>query len=85
LKIESRCPFQARWRSRQTAQEIRNSELRPPSPSVGGASEAGQKSFADTLKDAVNNVNQMQKESDVKMQEVATGKKSQYTRSDDLG
>ena len=34
----------------------------------------GQKSFADTLKEAVSNVNELQKESDVKMQQLATGK-----------
>ena len=34
----------------------------------------GAKSFADTLKDAVENVNQTQKEADVQMQKLATGK-----------
>ncbi len=34
----------------------------------------GQKSFADTLKEAVSQVNELQKESDVKMQQLATGK-----------
>ncbi|AHI07023.1 hypothetical protein BDW_12615 [Bdellovibrio bacteriovorus W] len=41
--------------------------------SVGSTSGAG-KSFADTLKDAVGNVNEMQKQSDVSMQNLATGK-----------
>jgi flagellar hook-basal body complex protein FliE len=56
----------------QTLKEIRNDQLRnqiTPPPA-----EKGEKSFADTLKDAVQNVNQMQKESDHKMQELATGK-----------
>ncbi len=34
----------------------------------------GEKSFADTLKDAVNNVNSLQKTADVQMQKLATGK-----------
>ncbi len=34
----------------------------------------GEKSFAETLKDAVNNVNQLQKTADVQMQKLATGK-----------
>lgn len=33
----------------------------------------GAGSFADTLKDAINSVNQLQKDSDVKMQQMATG------------
>ncbi|MBX3023122.1 MAG: flagellar hook-basal body complex protein FliE [Bdellovibrionales bacterium] len=58
----------------QTLKEIRNSNASIPKPSVGGTDAAEGKSFADTLKDAVNSVNTMQKESDVKMQELATGK-----------
>ena len=42
-------------------------------PALPGAVDA-QKSFADSLKDAVNQVNVAQKDSDVKMQELATGK-----------
>ena len=34
----------------------------------------GQMSFADTLKDAINTVDKLQKSADVKMQELATGK-----------
>ena len=46
-----------------------------PTPNVSGGSGAdAPKSFADTLKDAVNSTNQVQKEADVKMQELATGK-----------
>ena len=43
--------------------------------SVGSTSNAeGGKSFADTLKDAVNSVNELQKSSDTFAQNVATGK-----------
>jgi flagellar hook-basal body complex protein FliE len=55
-----------------TLKEIRDSKMNVPSPAAGGAE--GSKSFADTLKDAVQSVNQAQKESDVKMQELAVGK-----------
>ena len=34
----------------------------------------GGKSFADTLKDSIQQVNQLQKDADVKMQQLATGK-----------
>lgn len=34
----------------------------------------GEKSFADTLKDAIGSVNQLQKTADVQMQKLATGK-----------
>ncbi len=40
--------------------------------SIDGASEG--KSFADTLKDAVESVNTLQKDSDVQMEKLATGK-----------
>lgn len=36
--------------------------------------EGGEKTFAQSLKDAVNEVNQLQKISDIKSQELATGK-----------
>lgn len=35
---------------------------------------ASGKSFADTLKDSIQQVNQLQKDADVKMQQLATGK-----------
>jgi len=56
----------------QTLKEIRNSELRAPlaSPST----EKSEKSFAETLKDAVASVNTAQKDSDTKMEQLATGK-----------
>ena len=41
--------------------------------SVGSSAESG-KSFADTLKDAVSSVNELQKSSDTFAQNVATGK-----------
>lgn len=34
----------------------------------------GQKSFADTLKETISSVNELQKESDLKAQDLATGK-----------
>ena len=56
-----------------TLKDIRDSKLNVPAPSVAPG-EGGAKSFADTLKEAVSSVNAAQKESDVKMQELATGK-----------
>lgn len=69
-----------------TAQTILNTgqttkEINTISPDVGsslgniaGGGATGEKSFAASLKDAVNSVNTAQKESDFKMQELATGK-----------
>ena len=54
----------------KTASEIRSEKFQKPLQT----NEAGDKSFADTLKDAVGTVNQLQKASDKKMQELATGK-----------
>ncbi len=42
-------------------------------PATSGGSESA-KTFADTLKDAIGNVNELQKASDHGMQELATGK-----------
>jgi flagellar hook-basal body complex protein FliE len=56
----------------KTASEIRSSQ-NAALPAIGGAA-GDSKSFADTLKDAVGQVNTLQKESDVKMQQLATGK-----------
>lgn len=56
----------------QTLKEIRDSSLSVPNAGVQGTE--GHKSFADTLKDAVQNVNQAQQQADVQMQEIATGK-----------
>jgi len=55
-----------------TTKEI-NRVDQPFVPQGGGADQT-EKSFASTLKDAVNQVNAAQKESDHKMQELATGK-----------
>ncbi|NJL23742.1 MAG: flagellar hook-basal body complex protein FliE [Calothrix sp. SM1_5_4] len=55
-----------------TLKEIRDAKVAVPNPGVDGKD--GAKSFADTLKDAVQSVNQAQKEADVKAQELATGK-----------
>jgi flagellar hook-basal body complex protein FliE len=43
-------------------------------PSATGSTSDAGKSFSDTLKDAVNSVNEMQKSSDKAMQNLATGK-----------
>lgn len=58
----------------QTLKEIRQSSNSIPNPRAEATGSAGGKSFADTLKDAVNNVNSMQQEADVKAQQLATGK-----------
>ena len=55
----------------KTASEIKSSQF---DTSLKTNSPADGKSFADTLKDAVGQVNTLQKESDKKMQELATGK-----------
>src|ERR1700730_1227645 len=55
----------------QTTKEINRID-QPQIPNLGV--ESTEKSFATTLKDAVGQVNQAQKESDFKMQELATGK-----------
>jgi flagellar hook-basal body complex protein FliE len=54
----------------KTASEIRNADHAATSQ----APKAGEKTFADTLKDAVGEVNTLQKTADVKAQELATGK-----------
>ena len=54
---------------------IRDSKsLSIESPSSVDSTSGSGKSFADTLKDAVGNVNEMQKASDKAMQNLATGK-----------
>lgn len=57
----------------QTLKEIRDSKIAIPNPSAD-VKGAGSKSFADTLKEAVNSVNTIQKQADVKAQELAVGK-----------
>ncbi len=43
-------------------------------PASDSTNATGEKSFADTLKEAVQTTNTLQKEADVKMQQLATGK-----------
>ncbi len=65
-----------------TAQAVLNTgqttkEINKVSPDIGPSISTGnnsEKSFAATLKDAVDSVNTAQRESDLKMQELATGK-----------
>src|SRR5471030_2971070 len=58
----------------QTTKEINRVEQpQVPTAPLGGTPDT-QKSFADSLKEAVNQVNTAQKDSDLKMQELATGK-----------
>jgi len=59
--------------SGRTLSEIRQEKLNNNSAAGANATEPG-KSFADTLKDAVQSVNALQKESDVQMEKLATGK-----------
>lgn len=54
----------------QTASELRSG----PFENKPLTQTPGEKTFADTLKDAVGNVNDLQKQADVKMQQLATGK-----------
>jgi flagellar hook-basal body complex protein FliE len=54
----------------KTASELRASQFE--NKPVAGTGDG--KSFADTLKDAVGQVNTLQSQADVKMQELATGK-----------
>lgn len=58
----------------QTLKDIRASKTAIANPAAQANEATGSKSFADTLKEAVQNTNQLQKESDVKMQQLATGK-----------
>lgn len=54
----------------KTASELRSQEMKDSSQVV----KPGDKTFADTLKDAVGQVNTLQKQADVKAQDLATGK-----------
>lgn len=58
----------------QTMKEIRDSKFGSVANPAGEMKGEGTKSFADTLKEAVNSVNTMQKTADVKAQELALGK-----------
>jgi flagellar hook-basal body complex protein FliE len=54
----------------KTASELRTQQFETPLQT----NDPSQKSFADTLKEAITDVNALQKVSDTKMQELATGK-----------
>lgn len=56
----------------QTLTQLRNDKLQ--NQIATPAASDGEKSFADTLKDAVQSVNTMQQQSDIKIQQLATGK-----------
>ena len=53
----------------KTTSEARAGENQALQPQATGG-----KSFADTLKDSIQQVNQLQKDADIKMQQLATGK-----------
>ncbi len=66
-----------------SAQQILNQGLttkdisrveQPTGPTIGGGPNKVGQDFVSTLKEAVQTVNQAQKDSDIKMQELATGK-----------
>jgi flagellar hook-basal body complex protein FliE len=57
-----------------TLKEIRDSKMNAPAAGPSTSGDGTPKTFAETLKAAVNDVNEAQKVSDVKMQELATGK-----------
>jgi flagellar hook-basal body complex protein FliE len=58
----------------QTMKEIRDSKIAVPSPGQEFKADSAGKSFAATLKEAVNSVNTMQQTADIKAQELAVGK-----------
>ena len=55
----------------QTTSQLRESKFKNE---ISGSVQAGEKTFADTLKEAVNSVNELQKTADKKMEDLATGK-----------
>ncbi len=55
-----------------TLSELRNARAAIPNPAA--TSQPGEKTFADTLQEAVQSVNQAQNVANFKMQELATGK-----------
>ncbi len=59
----------------QTLKEIRSNNHAIPNPAAAPTN-PGEKTFADTLKDAVQSVNEAQKTADFKAQQLATGKTS---------
>lgn len=57
--------------SGQTLRESRNEGMKRE---IIGPADPGQKTFGETLKDAVQSVNQLQQTADKKMEDLATGK-----------
>jgi flagellar hook-basal body complex protein FliE len=60
----------------KTSSEIHNDGFNIAKPNAPGQIDPSAKSFADTLKDAVGQVNTLQKDSDKQAQMLATGKTS---------
>ena len=60
----------------KTTNEVRNDGFNIGKPLGPGQTDPANKSFADTLKDAVGQVNTLQKQSDKQMQALATGQTS---------
>lgn len=58
----------------QSGQTLRESREAGLKRDIIGAQDVGQKSFGDTLKDAVASVNTLQQVADKKMEDLATGK-----------
>lgn len=54
--------------------ELRKSNISESRPQKDSGNSIAGESFADTLKKAVNTVDSLQKDADIKMQELATGK-----------
>jgi len=57
-----------------TMSELKARKMQPQKPQVQAGERVQGQSFADTLSDAVNQVNQLQKTSDTKMEQLAAGK-----------
>lgn len=62
--------------SGKTASEIKQDKFNVSRPVSPGQTDPSEKTFSDTLKDAVGTVNALQKDADVKAQALATGKTS---------
>jgi flagellar hook-basal body complex protein FliE len=58
----------------KTSNELRTDSHNIGKPLAPGQTDPANKSFADTLKDAVGEVNTLQKQADKKAQDLATGK-----------
>lgn len=60
----------------KTTNETRNDNFNVAKPLAPGQNDSSKMSFADTLKEAVGNVNTLQKTADKQAQDLATGKTS---------